>query len=204
MAEERTPAAAAVGNPTRGDPVRRDPAPLVAAVVPEAALSPADRAEIRAFLVAAYAPRFADVFSAHDFWGGPAEGRVLVRTAGGRLAAHCGYGLRTVAVGEREVRIAGVGAVATDPGLRGRGAGRAMFDALAGHLAGDAAFLFLECADPVVGFYTRCGFVHARATVTAIEPATGAPDTSVSNVLTRPLAGAAWPAGDIDLRGLRW
>lgn len=140
----------------------------------------------------------------HDFWGGPAEGRILVRTAEGRLAAHCGYGLRTIAVGDREVRIAGVGAVATDPGLRGRGAGRAMFDALAGHLAGDAEFLFLECADPVVGFYERCGFAHARATVTAIEPATGAPDVSVSNVLTRPLAGGMWPVGAIDLRGMRW
>lgn len=203
MADEATPVAA-----ERGDPGACDPGPLVATVLPEAALAPADRAEIRAFLVAAYAPRFADVFSVHDFWGGPAEGRVLVRTADGRLAAHCGYGLRTVAVGEREIRIAGVGAVATDPALRGRGAGRTMFDALADHLAGriadDAAFLFLECADPVVGFYERCGFVRTTATVTAIEPATGAQDISTSNVLTRPLAGAAWPEGEIDLRGMRW
>jgi predicted N-acetyltransferase YhbS len=174
--------------------------------VPEAALSKTGRAEIREFLVAAYAPRFVEVFSRHDFWGGPAEARVLVRTTGGALVAHCGFAPRRVRAGEREVRIAGIGAVATAPTLRGEGLGRRMFEALFARLKQtDAAdFAFLECGDPVVGFYERCGFAHSVATVSAIEPATCALDVSTSNVMTRPIGDREWPEGPIELRGMRW
>jgi GNAT superfamily N-acetyltransferase len=195
---------------SRGPDLRLGETPLAAQIVPEAALSPADRAELRAFLVAAYAPRFADVFSRHDFWGGPAEARLILRGTDGTIAAHCGFGLRTIGVGGEDVRVAGIGAVATAPALRGRGLGREMFAVLFAHLeqAGAADFAFLECSDPVVGFYARCGFAHSLATVTAIEPATGALDASTSNVMTRPTGGArvpgGWPEGPIDLRGMRW
>lgn len=184
---------------------RGAPSAFAAALVPEAALSPADRAEIRQFLVAAYAPRFSDVFSVHDFWGGPAEARVILRDGAGAIAAHLGFALRTVAVGGAPVRVAGVGAVATSPAHRGRGAGRAMFGALARHLATtDAAFALLECRDAVVPFYARCGFDRSVRTVTAVDPETGLTDVSTSNLMTMPLVGRPFPEGDVDLAGMRW
>jgi ribosomal protein S18 acetylase RimI-like enzyme len=124
-------------------------------VQPEAGLIDADRAELRAFLVAAYAPHHADVFSRHDFWGGPPTARVVARDRDGTLLAHLGFSLRTIAVGGAEVRVAGIGAVATHPQHRGAGLGRILFDRLAEQMtAAEAAdFALLECRDAVVGFY---------------------------------------------------
>ena len=186
--------------------LRRVDAGLVAIVVPEERLTPADRAELRAFLVTAYAPDHADVFSRHDFWGGPPSARVIARDREGTLVAHLGFSLRTIAVGEAEARVAGVGAVATHPRHRGGGLGRLIFDHLAAALteSGEADFLFLECRDAVVGFYAACGFHHDRRAVTAHDPGAGAADVSTSNVMVRPLGRAPFPAGDVDLRGLRW
>jgi GNAT superfamily N-acetyltransferase len=175
-------------------------------VVPEAELTLGDRAALRAFLVAAYAPDHADVFSRHDFWGGPPTARVIARDRGGALLAHLGFSVRTIGVGGAEVRVAGVGAVATHPGWRGRGLGRLIFDRLAAHLsaAGAAEFVFLECRDAVVPFYAACGFGHDVRTVTAVDPHSGAIGVSMSNVMVRPLGRAAFPPGDLDLRGERW
>lgn len=188
----------------------RDGATILS-VVPEAALTEADRAALRAFLVAAYAPHHADVFSRHDFWGGPPTARVIARAPDGTLLGHLGFSMRTIAVGGTEVRVAGVGAVATHPQHRGSGLGRALFDRLAGHLTGTEAagveaadFALLECRDAVVGFYAACGFGHSIRTVTALDPATGAPDVSTSNLMVRPLGRATFPAGGVDLCGLRW
>ncbi len=183
----------------------RDGATILS-VVPEAALTEADRAALRAFLVAAYAPHHADVFSRHDFWGGPPTARVIARGPDGTLLAHLGFSARTIAVGGTEVRVAGVGAVATHPTHRGGGLGRALFDRLAEHLAasGAADFALLECRDAVVGFYEACGFRHSVRTVTALDPATGAPDVSTSNLMVRPLGRESFPAGDVDLCGQRW
>ncbi len=179
---------------------------VAVSVLPEAELTLGDRAALRAFLVAAYAPDHADVFSRHDFWGGPPAARVVARDAGGVLLAHLGFSVRAITVGEAEVRIAGVGAVATHPGRRGRGLGRLIFDRLATHIGSEASadFLFLECREAVVPFYAACGFRHGVRTVTALDPATGAADVSTSNVMTRPLGPAGFPPGDLDLRGLRW
>jgi GNAT superfamily N-acetyltransferase len=186
--------------------LRRVDAGLVAIVVPEERLTPADRAELRAFLVAAYAPDHADVFSHHDFWGGPPTARVIARDREGTLLAHLGFSVRTIAVGGAEARVAGVGAVATHPRHRGGGLGRLIFDRLAAALteSGEADFLFLECRDAVVGFYAACGFRHSVRTVTARDPGAGAADVSTSNVMVRPLGRDVFPAGDVDLRGLRW
>ena len=181
-------------------------------MVPEAALTEADRAELRAFLVAAYAPHHADVFSRHDFWGGPPSARIIVRAPDGGLLAHLGFSVRTIAVGGAEVRVAGIGAVATHPRHRGTGLGRLIFDHLVEHLMGHASsvsegtveFALLECRDAVVGFYAACGFHHSARTVTALDPATGAVDVSTSNLMVRPLGREVVPAGDVDLRGLRW
>ncbi len=179
---------------------------VVVSVQPEAGLTDADRAELRAFLVAAYAPHHADVFSRHDFWGGPPTARVIARGPDGGLAAHLGFSVRTIAVGGTAVRVAGVGAVATHPAHRGGGLGRAIFDRLAEHLAasGAADFALLECRDAVIGFYAACGFGLSVRTVTALDPATGAIDVSTSNLMVRPLGRESFPAGDIDLRGMRW
>ena len=178
----------------------------ILSVVPEAALTDAGRTELRAFLVAAYAPHHADVFSRHDFWGGPPPARVIARSPDGTLLAHPGFSARTIAVGKAEVRVAGVGAVATHPTHRGGGLGRSLFDRLAEYLAssGAADFALLECRDAVVGFYEACGFRHSVRTVTALDPATGEVDVSTSNLMVRPLGRETFPAGDVDLRGVRW
>ena len=179
---------------------------MIVSVQPEAGLTGADRAELRAFLVTAYAPHHADVFSRHDFWGGPPTARVIARDRDGVFVAHLGFSVRTIAVGNAEVRVAGVGAVATHPTHRGGGLGRALFDHLAEHLSGAAAadFALLECRDAVIGFYAACGFGHSIRTVTALDPATGAVDVSTSNLMVRPLGREIFPAGDVDLCGLRW
>ncbi len=184
---------------------------VIVFVQPESGLTADDRSELRAFLVAAYAPHHAEVFSGHDFWGGPPTARVIARAPDGTLLGHLGFSMRTIAVGGTEVRVAGVGAVATHPQHRGSGLGRALFDRLAGHLTGTEAagveaadFALLECRDAVVGFYAACGFGHSIRTVTALDPATGAADVSTSNLMVRPLGRATFPAGDVDLCGLRW
>lgn len=179
---------------------------MTISVQPEASLTDADRAELRAFLIAAYAPHHAEVFTHHDFWGGPPTARVIARAPDGTLLAHLGFSERIVTVGTAEVSVAGVGAVATHPTHRGGGLGRAIFDHLAEHLRASTAadFALLECRDAVVGFYAACGFGHSVRTVTALDPATGAVDVSTSNLMVRPLGRESFPAGDVDLCGLRW
>lgn len=192
--------------PAAGGSERAGASGIAVALVSEASLTPDDRAALRTFLVAAYAPDHADVFSRHDFWGGPPTARVVARAPDGLLLAHLGFSARTIAVGGAAVRVAGIGAVATHPRHRGGGLGRALFDHLAAHVraTGAADFALLECRDAVVGFYAACGFGHSIRTVTALDPGTGGIDVSTSNLMVRPLGRKPFPAGDVDLRGLRW
>lgn len=178
----------------------------MSSVLPETGLTGDDRAALRAFLVAAYAPDHADIFSRHDFWGGPPAARVVARGRDGILLAHLGFSVRTIAVGGAEVRVVGVGAVATHPGRRCGGLGRLLFGRLAGPSPGQATprFVLLECRDAVIGFYAACGFGHSVRTVTALDPATGRAGVSTSNLMVRPLGRKTFPAGDVDLCGLRW
>ncbi len=185
---------------------RPEASDVIVSVQPEAGLTEADRSELRAFPVAAYAPHHAEVFSRHDFGGGLPIARVIARGTEGGLAAHLGFSVRTIAVDGAEVRVAGVGAVATHPTHRGGGLGRAIFERLAEDLRASAAadFALLECRDAVIGFYAACGFGHSVLTVTALDPATCALDVSTLNLMVRPLGRATFPAGDVDLCGLRW
>src|SRR4029450_13636120 len=60
------------------------PLPLTARLIGENDLSAHDRQNIRRLLIAAY-PQYAELWSLRDFWGGPAEYRLLLLDLRGRL-----------------------------------------------------------------------------------------------------------------------
>lgn len=118
--------------------------------------------------------------------------------------AHVGMLRHTVTVGDRSVRVCGVGGVVTALGAQGRGyAGRAMRYAQAlmcDEWAVDFGLLF--CLDRLIPFYERLGWRLVGEEVEVEQPsgATVAP----LNVMVLPCKEREWPAGRVRLNSLPW
>jgi GNAT superfamily N-acetyltransferase len=123
---------------------------------------------------------------------------------GDRLVSRIGIVERIARVGEREVRLAGVGGVGTLPGERRHGyAALALREAerfLRDELG--AEFGLLICAERMIPYYERFGWRVAVAPLFYEQP-TG---RKVLRGPTMVLTGtkADWPDGVIDLCGLPW
>ncbi len=180
-------------------------------LIEEQALDDGLRASIRRLLVAAY-PQFADFWRDHDFWGGPAEARLLLMHDGVPVA-HLGFGRRAIGVGDHDIVVAGVGAVATHPDWQGHGLGRRLFGHLRDALRGEwpAPYGFLQCRPAVVPFYEKAGLVRLAQSVRSLDPDERHWTTDHGPAMLLPAMASIehWPGGGqcdrvIDLRGMPW
>lgn len=164
--------------------------------------------DIRRLLQASY-PQDADFWATVSHWGSPPDARALVWSGQGALIGHAGYGFRNIAVGGQAVRIAGIGAVATQPDHQGKGHGRLLLQCLHGHLQDtrEADFMLLGCRDAVVPFYHKAGFAHSIRTVHCLNPDSEVWEDQTWNLMVRPIqvAHQVFPTqGVVNLQGFPW
>lgn len=129
---------------------------------------------------------------------------------GTRLVAHIGFQKRVIAVGDRDVCVAGVGGVLVAREGRTRRLGAATMGVARERMRDDAdiAFGYLGCRPEVVPFYESTGWrrIHARERcVDRLDPSrTVETETDPLLICGATRTADEWPAGDIDLRGLPW
>lgn len=114
----------------------------------------------------------------------------------GRLVAHAGLVEADVEVGERRLRVAGLGGVIVAPGLRGRGLARLVVDAAVAHARGtDAEFGILFCLPDRVPVYERLGWRVLAGGMRVEQPGGGVVDHPLHTLWTPLTEGAVWPEG---------
>lgn len=111
---------------------------------------------------------------------------------------------RQIKVGEQQVRVGGIGGVATDPRWRKRGfAEKSMIEAA--RLMRDefkVEFGMLFCLDDMLAYYSRLGWQQIFTPV-RIEQRGGTMVLPLYAMVI-PLTGRDWPLGAVDLCGLPW
>jgi predicted GNAT family N-acyltransferase len=133
----------------------------------------------------------------------PKDRHVGLRTPDGRLVAVAGAVVATVETeGAQGFEVVGLGSVIVTRSMRGRGLLSRLVEpllALARGLGPDRAMLF--CRPELVGLYGRLEFVEIGAPVWVDQ--TGDRIEMPLAAMWRPLrAGAEWPPGRVDVRGL--
>ncbi|MDT4899008.1 MAG: hypothetical protein QOH25_4085 [Acidobacteriota bacterium] len=122
----------------------------------------------------------------------------------GKAASHVGLVDHTVNVAGTHVRVAGVGGVATNGLMHGRGyAQKAMRYAekfMCEELKVEFGLLF--CLDRLKPFYERQNWQLLQEPVEFDQPS--GKMISPLNVMVLPCEGETWPAGAIDLDSLPW
>jgi nodulation protein A len=153
-------------------------------------------------------PNEAAYFAEHSFWGSTPDYRLWLEMDD-QILAHLAFSHRQIAVGSREVLIAGVGGVATHPNVRGQGFGKQLFTAFRSCLRSGlpADFALLGCLPEMIGFYEKSGFVRVRQHVRFLEPDDKIwvehPGPNLIMAAAKTLE--EWPkTGLIDLRGMPW
>jgi aminoglycoside 2'-N-acetyltransferase I len=151
-----------------------------------------------------------DLFRDHPFglhyeWA-PAHFHALATLAGegGRLVGHADLTERAVRIGEAEARVVGLGTVMTAREQRGRGVATGILDLCEAfvfeQLLADYAMLF--CAEDIVPFYARRGWLLVGSPVTVEQPGLRLVWPHLTMLLPR--AGQAWQEAPIDIGGLPW
>jgi GNAT superfamily N-acetyltransferase len=133
----------------------------------------------------------------------PKDRYVVVRDAGGHLAATGGVVRAAVAVaGGEPFDVAGIGGVVVAQAFRERGLMTQVMSAvraMADRLGPDHAMIF--CNPELEGLYHRRGYTTIAEPVTVDQP--GGPIRMPLVALHRPIrAGAVWPAGPVAVDGL--
>ena len=144
-------------------------------------------------------------------WGGLAEDLtwadkqryVGIRSSDGLLLALAGAVLADVEVeAAGDFQVLGVGAVFVARGARGRGFVAPLLERLLApgrELGPERAMLF--CRAQLLGLYGKLGFAEIRAAVWAEQPA-GRIQMPMPAMWRGLRAGASWPPGRVDVRGL--
>jgi GNAT superfamily N-acetyltransferase len=117
---------------------------------------------------------------------------------------------RTVTVADRELRVAGIRGVATDPGYRRRGYGRAVMERAHELMRSfpDCDFALLFSSVMAVPFYESLGWRSVRGAVTCEQP--GGPIDYTEALPTAPVMVLALrqsgdlPAGPVHVPGFPW
>ncbi|HEY0376018.1 MAG TPA: GNAT family N-acetyltransferase [Pyrinomonadaceae bacterium] len=128
----------------------------------------------------------------------------IVLDVDGRPASHVGLIDHTVDVEGRAVRVGGVGGVATNGELHGRGYARKTLRCAEQFMRDElkVEFGLLFCLDPLKPFYERQGWLLLDEPVEIEQPAGRM--VSPLNVMVLPFGGRVWPKGTTDLRSLPW
>ncbi len=139
----------------------------------------------------------------HKYTWRPKEVHIVL-DVDGVPASHVGLIDHTVDVGGRPVRVAGVGGVATNNELHGRGYARKAMNYATTFMRDEmkVEFGLLFCLDPLKPFYAQQGWQLVTAPVWVLQP-TGR-ILSPLNVMVLPFDGRAWPEGTIELGSLPW
>lgn len=128
---------------------------------------------------------------------------VTARSVDGRLVAAAGLVQASVAVAARAaVEIVGFGDVIVARGHRGQGFGRAVIERALQHartMGPDFTMLF--CNPRLVTLYERFGFSKIDEAVSIDQP-DGPVQMPLISMWAPLRAGAVWPAGPVQLRGL--
>jgi GNAT superfamily N-acetyltransferase len=177
-------------------------------LVAENDLTPTEREKIRALLIAAF-PKYANLWTAADSWGGPLEYRLLLRDRTGRLIGHLGLARRMIDVGGDYHLIAGIGTVAILPDMQGQGSGKYLLRELETILRDEipVEFGFLQCRDAVIAFYEKAGFSRIPQSVRSFNPnqRRWQTDDVAAMILPAMAEAGSWPTdGIVDLMGMPW
>jgi predicted N-acetyltransferase YhbS len=175
-------------------------------VVNEPDVTPALDAAIRDGLIESF-PADRDAFAAARPWHGSVPSYSIVAEEGNRVVAHAGVVDRTITVGGRPLRVAGVQNVFVRPTHRGTGlSDRVMWLSTdeARRRGFDAGLLF--CVPKLVPVYARTGWQSlGERDVTRIdETGQEAPIPGKNETMFFPLKLATFPHGRIHLRGNDW
>ena len=124
------------------------------------------------------------------------------------LVGHVGYQVRTIAVGEAQITVAGTGGVLVDEDARGSGLGRRLMRRAQEAMCEDERiqFGYLGCREEVVRFYESAGWRRVRAVErhTSMQHPQSTVVSSDGPLLIFATRRDEWPAGEIDLRGTPW
>lgn len=128
-----------------------------------------------------------------------------VGTDGATVVAHLAAELRVIRVGDRVLRTFGVVDVCVRAGHRGRGLAGRLLAAVTGYAADCGMDFVLLFADDE-SLYRRHGFVPVDNPLTWVRihdhRTLGVARAVPSHeLMVRPVSGAAWPDGEIDLLG---
>lgn len=128
----------------------------------------------------------------------------LLLDVDGRAVSRVGLLEHTITVGERAVKVCGVGGVVTALEEQGKGyASRAMREAarvMCEEWKVDCGLLF--CLERLVPFYERLGWRRVLEAVEIEQP--GGVIAPPSVVMILPCREGAWPAGRVQLKSLPW
>jgi GNAT superfamily N-acetyltransferase len=111
---------------------------------------------------------------------------------------------REITAGGEQVRVAGVGGVATHPGWQRCGLASQLLRAAETFMRDkmQVPFGLLVCAEATQPVYAHCGWQTVAGSLLFVQD--GRRRTLETCVMILPLAGRPWPAGEIDLLGLPW
>jgi GNAT superfamily N-acetyltransferase len=144
-----------------------------------------------------------DISDEPDYvWTDP-DWRVLVWVKD-QVVSQLGIVERVCSIGERRVKLGGVGGVIALPEWRGQGLTTAAMKETARFICDEleVEFGLLLCREFVVSFYQALGWQVVKAPVLFDQPGGKAIAPMMAMVL--PCRGQEWPRGVIDLCGLPW
>ncbi|MFD9791507.1 GNAT family N-acetyltransferase [Streptomyces sp. NPDC059070] len=121
----------------------------------------------------------------------------------GRLVAHAGLRLLSVAVGDTRTEVVGVGGVAVSPRVQGQGLARLVVTAALEHaraMGPHHALLF--CRPPLVPLYQRLGWQPLDNDVTVEQPKDRLVTMPLRTMVTPLSDDARWPSGPVRLYSL--
>lgn len=141
---------------------------------------------------------FTTDFGGRSFFTHHHHQRLIIRGDG--IIGHMALMLRSVLLGGRQVTVAGLAEVATDPAHRGQGIAAALLlVAIEEAKASPAEYLLLF---GVARVYAAAGFRTVSNPLTQCDvDGTRLVTVGNDNLMVLPLRGTPWPEGMVDLRG---
>ena len=122
----------------------------------------------------------------------------------GKAASHVGLIEHTVSVAGQPIRVAGIGGVATNGEMHGRGYAQKAMRYAEKYMCEElkVEFGLLFCLDRLKPFYERQNWQLIQDPVEFDQPS--GKMFSPLNVMVLPCADRSWPAGAVDLCSLPW